>query len=94
LRQNDRKEKDAAPNVCSNITRHDALYRGVCHIQRWWARFALPTLRSCAATKNGFVAAAPSPSLRAKRSNPSRRERRHGLLRRFAPRNDAGGWPG
>jgi hypothetical protein len=34
-----------------------------------------------------------SPSLRAKRSNPSRRlrSRRDGLLRRFAPRNDGGG---
>src|SRR5688572_14222082 len=30
----------------------------------------------------------PSPSLRAKRSNPSFRLPRHGLLRRFAPRND------
>ena len=28
----------------------------------------------------------PSPSLRAKRSNPSHGKRRHGLLRRFAPR--------
>src|SRR4029453_15618825 len=29
-----------------------------------------------------------SPSLRAKRSNPSCRKRKNGLLRRFAPRND------
>src|SRR5262249_52593616 len=30
----------------------------------------------------------PWPSLRAKRSNPSSRQGTHGLLRRFAPRND------
>src|SRR3954469_7190570 len=30
----------------------------------------------------------PRPSLRAERSNPSGRIRKHGLLRRFAPRND------
>src|ERR1700722_10400841 len=29
-----------------------------------------------------------SPSLRAKRSNPSRHDMKDGLLRRFAPRND------
>jgi large subunit ribosomal protein L31 len=32
-----------------------------------------------------------SPSLRAQRSNPSRQKRRHGSLRRFAPRDDADG---
>ena len=30
----------------------------------------------------------PLPSLRAQRSNPSLHTRKHGLLRRFAPRND------
>jgi hypothetical protein len=37
---------------------------------------------------NGGGVIAPPSSLRAKRSNPSIRLWRHGLLRRFAPRND------
>ena len=37
----------------------------------------------------GGLSARANPSLRAERSNPSRRGGRGGLLRRFAPRNDA-----
>src|SRR5437762_12214898 len=39
--------------------------------------------------KNSFRL--PMSSLRAKRSNPCLRKTRHGLLRRFTPRNDGGG---